>query len=170
MEAIQKINFTTQIKRLESLKMYYLEINQAVIQQLGGSLKVRLWCSVNEQSAWQGGLVALGEGMAYLSINTKRMKDFGVKLGDQVAVCLWIDDSEYGIEMPEELSEVLAQDEMGNQRFHQLSKGMQRYIINFIGTVKNSQLRIDKAIFLINNLKKLPLGKETFRQILGKDN
>jgi hypothetical protein len=45
---------------------------------------------------------------------------------------------------------------------------MQRYIIHHADGVKSPQLRIERALMMIENLKKLPVGKEEFRRILGK--
>lgn len=146
--------------------MHYLEIPQEVVQQLG-TLKQRLHCTVNAKVKFQCGLMALGEGKAYISISKKRMQELGVKLEDTVTVKLEKDDSTYGTEMPAEMEELLRQDEEGNRRFLLLKPGMQRYMLNHVGAVKSVQLRVDRAITLIENLKKLPEGKEDFRAMLG---
>lgn len=164
------IKFNTSIHRLEHLVgMHYLEVSEKVVQQLGGKLKIRLLCTLNNAITFQCGLVALGSGKAYISINAKRMKQLGLKQGDKVAVALEKDSSKYGMEVPEELSELLAQDDEGRKRFNRLTPGKQRYIIHYVSSVKSSQLRIDRAILLITNLKRLPPGKEDFRGMLGLD-
>jgi hypothetical protein len=150
--------------------MHYLEVPKKIVQQLGGKLNMRLLCTVNHAISFQCGLMALGEGRAYISLSSKRMKKLGVCFGDEVSVSLQADTSVYGMEMPEELSELLSQDEEGNRRFHLLTKGRQRYIIHYVSSVKSTQLRIDRAIMLIENLKRLPPGKESFRAMLGLEN
>jgi hypothetical protein len=162
------ISFITQIKRLEHfVNTHYLEVPEAVIQQLSKKLKTKLICTVNQSLTFQCGLVALGEGRAYITLSGKRMKQLGVSYGHEVAVLLEEDESTYGMEVPEELAELLAQDDEGKKRFHGLPMGKQRYIIFYISSVKSSQLRIDRAVQLIGNLKRLPVGKESFRDILG---
>lgn len=162
------IKFNTHIDLLPHLPgMHYLEIPQEVVQQLGGKLQLRLYCTVNENLTFQCGLMALGQGRAYISISKKRMQALGVKCGDRVAVKLERDESKYGTTVPEELEELLKQDDEGARRFELLTPGMQRYIINHVGAVKSVQLRVDRSISLIENLKKLPEGKEEFRAILG---
>ena len=163
------IKFDTVINRLRHLNMCYLEVPKNIVQRLGGKISARLLCTVNGSLTYQCGLVALGEGRAYISINSKRMKQLGVKLGDGVSVTLKKDDSKYGMEVPAELSELLRQDDEGRERFSKLSPGKQRYTINYVSTVKSSRLRIERAIFLIENLKRLPVGKETFRGMLGME-
>ena len=165
-----KINYRTQIKKLEHLvSIRYLEVPPAIVKKLGGKFNVRLLCTVNDAITFQGGIVALGKGSAYISFNLKRMKEIGVKDGDTVEVILKPDPSKYGMEIPPELNELFKQDKEGRKRFEGLSPGKQRYIIHYVSAVKNSQKRIDRAILLIENLKKLPKGRESFRAMLGLD-
>jgi hypothetical protein len=163
------ISYTTSIQRLEHfINTHYLEVPFEVIQQLGGKLKVRLLCTVNQKLTFQCGLVALGNGSGYITLTKKRMQDLGVAYQDQVEVTLELDTSTYGTPVPEELSEVLLQDPEAAARFHQLKDGLKRYVIQHVAGVKSSQLRIDRALLVMNNLKRLPLGKETFKEMLAK--
>jgi hypothetical protein len=163
-----EITYKTNISKLDHLVgMHYLEVPPEIIDQLGGKFKMRLLCSINNKLTFQGGLVALGNGSGYISINITRLKKLGLKFKDVATVTLKKDESEYGMEMPEELKELLEQDDEGSRRFNMLTPGKQRYIIHYVNTVKNSQLRIDRAILLISNLKKTNEGKESFRAMLG---
>lgn len=165
---MKPISFKTHIDKLSYLKTFYLEVPAPIVKKIGGIGKVRLLCEVNKQLKFQCGLVSLPEGKAYISINSKRMKELGVVDGDTVDVILTEDRSEYGVEVPEELTELFKQDPEGKRRFDVLKPGMQRYILNHVNTVKNPQLRVDRAFMLITNLKNLTPSKETFREILGK--
>ncbi len=166
---MKPVSFQTHIDKLDYLKTFYLEIPVNVVKKLGGfTAKARLFCEVNHTVRFQCGLMALGEGKAYISINSKRMKEAGASYGDTVQVTLSEDNSEYGVEVPEELAELFRQDAEGKKRFELLTPGKRRYILNYVATVKNPQLRIDRAFLLISNLKKLPIGKESFREMLGK--
>ena len=165
---MKPISFTTHIDKLSYLKTFYLEIPSSVVKKIGGIGKVRLICEVNKSIKFQCGLMSLPEGKAYISINSKRMKELGIGMGDMADVVLTEDNSEYGVDVPEELTELFKQDPEGKRRFDLLKPGMQRYILNFVNTVKSQQLRVDKAFMLITNLKNLTQGKETFKEILGK--
>lgn len=165
---MKPISFKTHIDKLSYLKTFYLEVPANIVKKIGGIGKVRLICEVNKALSFQCGLVSLPEGKAYISINSKRMKELGVEMGDTVNVILTEDTSEFGIDVPEELTELFKQDPEGKRRFDLLKPGMQRYILNYVNTVKSPQLRVDKAFMLINNLKNLTPGKETFKEILGK--
>lgn len=162
------INYKTHINKLPHLPGNYVEVPAEVVEQLGGKFKVRLLCTINDKLSFQTGLVALGGGAGYINVNNKRLKQLGLAIGTEVQISLEPDNSEFGMEVPEELSELLAQDDEGKRRFDLLPPGKQRYIIYYVAGVKSSQLRIDRALLLINNLKQLPLGKESFREMLGK--
>jgi hypothetical protein len=163
------IKFQTCIDRLDKLKLNYIEIPVNIVKEMGGTFKMRLMVSVNGTENFHGGLVALGEGKGYITINNKRMKELGLSIGDWVEVVLNPDESKYGMPVPEELEELLRQDPEGERRFEMLTAGKQRYIIHYVSQVKSSQLRIDRALLLIENLKKLPEGNEDFRGMLGLD-
>jgi hypothetical protein len=165
---MKPISFTTHIDKLSYLKTYYLEVPAIVVKKVGGIGKMRLICEVNKQITFQCGLMSLPEGKAYISINSKRMKELGIVMGDMANVILTEDKSEFGVDVAEELTELFKQDPEGKRRFDLLKPGMQRYILNYVNTVKSPQLRLDKAFMLITNLKKLTQGKETFKEILGK--
>ncbi len=165
---MKPISFKTHIDKLSYLKTFYLEVPATIVKTIGGIGKVRLLCEVNKQITFQCGLMSLPEGKAYISINGKRMKELGIENGDTVNVILTEDKSEFGVDVPEELQELFKQDSEGKRRFDLLKPGMQRYILNFVNTVKSPQLRVDKAFMFISNLKNLTPGKETFKEILGK--
>lgn len=166
---VKPISFDTHIDKLSYLNTFYLEVPEAVVKKLGGfTAKVRLFCEVNTRVRFACGLMALGEGKGYISISSKRMKDAGAERGDIVRVTLSADESEYGAEMPAELRELFVQDPEGERRFELLTAGKKRYILNYVASVKSPQLRAERAFLLISNLKTLPLGKESFREMLGK--
>ena len=163
------ITFKTQIGKLDYLNTRYLEIPKRIITKLGGKLSVRLICTVNNTLEFQCGLMALGEGKAYISINATRMKKLNVAEGDIVSVSLVKDESKYGMEIPVVMAEIFKQDKEAKRRFDLLTPGKQRYVIFYVAGVKSTQLRVDRAMLLLGNLKKLPEGKEEFRAMLGKD-
>ena len=170
MSKSKPITYQTRVQRLDSMNgMHYLEVPAYVIQELGGKISVRLHCTVNGQLTFPCGPVALGEGKGCISLNKKRMQELGVKYKQEVTVSLIKDSSKYGMEMPEELRELLKQDTEGATRFKLLPPGKQRYVIYYVNQVKDAQRKIERAIKLIENLKKTNIGKESFREMLGKD-
>lgn len=150
----------------EKLKLTIAVVPKVLVDRVGG-LGTRLLCSVNGFPVFHCGLVAFGNGRGYITINKKRLKEYGIGIGDEVWLELEHDHSKYGVEMPEELDALLEQDREGASLFESLTDGQKRYLINYVALVKSSQLKIDRAIMLINNLKTMP-DKFDFRHLLGK--
>ena len=160
------ITFKSNIDYLPKLKLTHITVPAKIVDKVGG-IGTRLMVSIDSHKAFHGGMVALGGGDAYITINKKRMKKFGVDQGDEVEVKLELDHSKYGMEMPEELEALLEQDREGERRFEMLVPSKQRYIIHYVSQVKSSQKKIDRAIMLINNLKALPEDEFDMRKLLG---
>jgi hypothetical protein len=164
---VPAFHFTTRVYELKSLKLHYLKVPKEVIEKGGAMMKKRLICTADKSVTWPCGLVALRGGNAYIIINKKIMKQLGIALGDAVAVSLKKDAGPYGMSMCDELKTLLDQDQEGHRRFQRLPPSKRRYIIYYVAQVKSSQLRIDRSIRLIENLKRTVEGKESFREILA---
>jgi uncharacterized protein YdeI (YjbR/CyaY-like superfamily) len=87
-----------------------------------------------------------------------------LKEGSTIRVHLEKDKSEFGLPFPAELEEVLAQDMAGKDYFFKLTPGRQRNIIYGVSQVKNTDLRIRRAMIMVEHLKKNK-GKIDFRQL-----
>lgn len=166
--AASSVNFNTHIAHLSWLNMSIIELSAAVVKKLGGVSRQRWVCTVNKTVSWQCGLVALGEGKAYINLNKKLLKELKANEGDEISVSLKKDESEYGMTMSAELKELLSQDKEGKKRYDTLVPGKQRYLIYYVQQVKSKDLRLERAIRVIENLKKLPKGKESFKGLLAK--
>ena len=74
------ITYKSKIYKLEHLVgMHYFEVPIDIIAKFGGKFKIRLLCTINDKLTFQGGVVALGNGNGYISINTARLKKLGLK-------------------------------------------------------------------------------------------
>ena len=162
------VSFKTRIFKLEHLAGHYLDIPASIVKKIGGIGKPRFICTVNKNLTWKCGLVSHGAGKAYILLNKKLMQTGKFNVGQEVNVVLKKDTSKYGMDVPAELKELFAQDKAGKERFDGLVPGKRRYIIYYVNQVKSSDLRIERAVRLISNLKKLPPGKETFPGLLAK--
>ncbi len=170
-----QICFKSRIEYLENLKLHYVIVTDDFLQKFweesdtGSLYNQRFIITINDRVTWRGGTVSLGNQKAYIAFSKARMKEIGVSNGDTVAVCLEKDRSLYGFEVPEEFEEVLRQDAEARQRFEKLAMGMRRAIIYIVLQIKSSDKRIEKSIFLLENLKRAPKDRITMRHVLGKD-
>jgi len=162
------IRFKSTVFKLGHLSGYGFEVPAPVMKKLGATAKLRWTCTVSQGLSWQCGIVAHKKGAGYIILNQKLMKAGKLTEGSTAVVELKKDKSKFGLDMPDELRELLAQDKEGKLRFEALVAGKRRYIIYYVGQVKSVQLRLERALRCINNLKALPKGKESFAGILAK--
>ena len=73
------------------------------------------------------------------------------------------DESEYQMEVPEEWMEVLGIDPEAKEIFDGLTKGKQRSIMHLVGSAKQIDTRINRALKIAENLK---LGARTPKEFL----
>ncbi|MBL7806634.1 MAG: DUF1905 domain-containing protein [Saprospiraceae bacterium] len=120
---------------------------------LAGKSDRRVVCRLNEQVEYQCALIPFGEGKLVITVNKKIQTQLKLKAGSIIQVGLWPDDSEYGLPMPEELKELLEQDEEGNRVFHALTAGKIRTLLYLVGQPKSSDARLRRAIIIVDHLK-----------------
>lgn len=124
----------------------------------------RVLCSINEADAFQCALMPDGKGDYFININKERRKILKLEEGQEVLISLKKDKSKYGIPIPEEMEELLLQDEEGEAYFHALTLGKQRSLLYIIGKPKNSDTRLRKALVILDYLKATK-GKLDFKKL-----
>lgn len=124
----------------------------------------RVICTLNEKIEYQCALIPRGDGSFLIMVNKKTRDKLDLKPGSQVSVSLRKDESEYGLPMPEELAELLKQDEDGSRLFHTLTPGKLRTLLYIAGQPKNSDARLRRALVIVEHLKKNG-GKINYKQL-----
>ena len=94
-----------------------------------------------------------GGGGFYINVATQLRQQGKLVLGQKLHATVRKDDSEYGRDMPEELEELLAQDEEAKRLFENAKPVNQRAIIHYIASAKSVQVRIDRSIMMTDRLK-----------------
>jgi hypothetical protein len=136
----------------------------AVPQLIAEALPRRVVCVLNEKTEFQCAMLPRGDGTFLITVNKKLRDQLGLKIGMKISASLRKDDSEYGLPMPEELAELLAQDEEGNRLFHALTPGKLRTLLYIVGQPKNADARLRRALVIIEHLK-MNKGKINYRQL-----
>lgn len=168
------VEFEAYIQALDWLNYWFIELTPDILAQLPGrtekgDFNQRLIITLDSKVEWQAGVLALGEGSGLITVQQSRLKKLGKTLGDPVHVSLKKDESEFGVPIPEEITEYWSQVPESKDRFDALASGMKRYILNHIDTAKSKDKRVERTHKLMSNLLLAPQGKETFRFLLGKD-
>lgn len=148
------VRFDAVIERFtNAIGAHYIGVPDEVVQQFTQKSAVRVMCLLNGTVEFHCALRPKGDGSFMISIGTPIRQQLKVRMGDSVKAVIWKDESEYGRKMPEELQELLAIDEEGNRHFQALTPGKQRSIMYYIDGARNVQVRVDRAIMMIDRLK-----------------
>jgi len=131
---------------------------------LGAGDSKRVVCVLNEKIEYQCALISWGDGTFVITVNKKIQNQLGLKIGSKISASLRVDESEYGLPMPEELAELLAQDEDGNRLIHALTSGKLRTLLYLVGQPKSTDLRLHRALVVVEHLK-ANAGKIDYKQL-----
>lgn len=146
---------TTYLEKVEGPVWHcYIPIPYDVGQPFIAENKGRILCKVNDHPPFHTALMPKGDGSYFVNFNKERRKKFGIEIGEEIIVELSPDKSKYGLPMPVELEELLKQDVEGNEIFHSLTPGKMRSLIHIIGKPKWERTRLEKALIILNFLKK----------------
>lgn len=143
---------------------YHITVPALLAQSLIDQGIKRVICTLNDTLEFQCALMPKGDGLYFININKANRDKLRLRLGSLVRVSLRQDNSTYGLPMPDEFQEVLLQDEEGDQLFHALTPGKQRTLLYIVGSVKNPDLRINRALVVLEHLK-ANKGKINYRQL-----
>jgi hypothetical protein len=143
---------------------YHITVPLPIAQPFLDDGQRRVVCRLNDTLEFQGALMPKGNGDYFININKARREKLKLKLGSSVQVSLRPDQSEYGLPMPEELAELLRQDDAGDALFHALTPGKQRSLLYIIGSPKTADTRLRRALAVIEHLK-LHGGKLDFKRL-----
>ncbi|MCB0571617.1 MAG: DUF1905 domain-containing protein [Phaeodactylibacter sp.] len=159
------IEFTSVLEDFNSsLWGHHIVVPEAIAQVFLSQGSRRVVCRLNGQVEFQCALMPKGDGSYFININKKLRDKLGLKPGMAIQASLREDDSTYGLPMPEELRELLRQDEEGDRLFHALTPGKQRSLLYIVGSPKTSDTRLRRAIVVIEHLRNNG-GKLNFRKL-----
>jgi len=132
---------------------HYITVSREIGERFPSDGKSRrVVCTLNEKESIQCALMPSG-GSFFIMVNKKVRTALGIGVGDMVKLLLEQDTSKYGLPMPEEFEEVLAQDPEGDKLFHGLTPGKQRSLIFAVSSGKDVDRRIHRALIILEHLK-----------------
>ena len=159
------MDFTAKLENFNTrLWTYHIKVPKPIAKHFLDMGDKRVVCRLNDTLEFQCAIMPAGDGVSFININKKIRDQLKLKEGSKLNIQLEKDHSAYGLPFPEELRELLDQDKEGNKLFLALKPGRQRNIIYAVGQVKNPDLRIHRAMVMIEHLKKNG-GKINFKQL-----
>jgi len=124
----------------------------------------RVVCKLNGEIEFHAALLSDGNGSYFILVNKERAKKLGIRSGNPVVLELVQDISKYGMPLAEEFEVLLEQDLEGAKIFEQLTPGRQRNLIHIIGKPKSSDIRLRKAVSILEYIKSTQ-GKIDFKEL-----
>ena len=160
-----ELRFTSILERsTNNLWGAHFRVPDIIAKRFTGGSSRRVVCSLNRTATYQCALLPHGDGTFVITVNKKLRNLLGLSFGETVQVALKKDESKYGLPLPPELDELLKQDTEGSALFHALTPGKRRTLLYIVGSAKNSDKRIARAIIIIRHLK-VNKGKINYRQL-----
>ena len=121
-------------------------------------------CILNSSVEYPSALTPLGDGSFVIRVNKQIREKLRLREGNSLEVGLRRDRSQYGLPMPDELNEALHQDREGHRLFHGLTAGRQRTLLHLVGSVRQTDTRIRRAVVVVQHLK-THHGKINYKQL-----
>ncbi len=149
------MKFTTALQKFyDNLWYFYLFVSKEKAAPFIKGDHRRVVVTLNGQHRFHAALMPDGKGDYFINVNKEIRKKLGLNQGVDVEVELEKDTSKYGMEMPEELGELLGMDDEGSDYFHALTPGKQRTLIYQVAKPKTSDTRLKKALVIVEFLKR----------------
>ena len=144
--------FTAPLEEIKTVyRTYVIVIPESVLSELPAQKRYRVKGTINT-TPFALAINSLKVGIKYFSISNPFKKTCKVLLGEPLDVLFYLVDPSI-VDMPEELTEVLAQDEEGNALWQTFKPGMQRSLAHYVFSVKNTDSRIKRSIEIVNKMK-----------------
>lgn len=118
-----------------------------------GHKRIKLLASFKNRELVFYGAIRKYKGVYLMSFGKRYQKEMGIDKADYFRLQLFENDTKYGVEMPEEFQAVLESDPQAAEGFERLTDGKKRSLIYYIARFKSSQLKIDKALIITENIK-----------------
>ena len=149
------MEFVTTLKRKRSslLWNFQIEVPTDISEHFMKDNNRRVICTLNKIHSFHAALMPDGKGDFFITINSEIRKKLNLDKAAELQVALQVDNSKYGIYLPPEMEELLLVDEEGSRLFHLLTPGKQRSLMHIIGKPKNSDIRLKKAVAVLEHLK-----------------
>ena len=151
------MKFTANISRFEESEVFWTSIiiipEEIYVEMIKISPDKRIICTINNSHTFHCAMIPK-KPFHYIMLNKDRIKVLKINTDDEISVEIVPDMSEFGMEICEELQEVLASDFDGNLLFQKLTPGKKRSIFYMLSKTKNSQLKIEKSFVFVEHLKR----------------
>lgn len=133
--------------------MHFIALSSSEAAKLTAKGNKRVVCTLNKTVTLHAAVMRTKEGMYYIMVAEKYLKQLGLRTGMSVDAVIKKDDSELQFNVPEEFTEVFATDPEAEKIFNSLTDGNKRGLIALVNMVKSSDKKIERALKIAEKLK-----------------
>lgn len=133
--------------------MHYIELDAKTVKQLTAGGNKRVICALNKTILLHAAIMRSKEGMHFIMVAAKYLKQLKIKAGSTVTAAFEIDASELQFNVPEEFTEVFITDPEAEKIFNTLTDGNRRGLIALVNMVKSTDKKIERALKIAEKLK-----------------
>jgi hypothetical protein len=150
---MSQFTFNSKLEKLQSNLSYTtLFLPFEIVDQLPEKGRLRVAGLLNNKTPFNLAILNLKEGPKYLTVGSILRKEAKIKEGDVVQVSFQLVDPNL-LELPEELEIALAQDDEAKKIFDTFTIGYKRSLAHYINSTKNIDVRIKRALELLEKAK-----------------
>lgn len=150
---MSQFNFTAQVKRFSMEGgMHYLELPNEAADEMRATGHKRWVCTIQDALTWHCGLLPTGDRTWFVVLSKAKMNAVEAHVGDWLNVDMVPDTSKYGMPLPEDLAELLADDPEFERKFDAMLPGKRRNAIHQIATAKSTETAAKRIIKLMESL------------------
>ncbi len=102
---------------------FFLLISAEIVNQLENKKTTRLICILDDKISFRCGLNHFGDGNFFVIIAGRYMKKLGKSASEKIKFRIEVDPDQLGVDIPEVLSALLAQDDELNAVFEAITDG-----------------------------------------------
>ena len=139
---------------------HFINVPDEIALSLTDKFPFRAVCTIRNHT-FHCGIVKHGIDGFVIQMGKQTMKKAQIIKGESIEIKLIRDTSEYGYEMPEEMRELLLQDEEGNKNWEALNPGTKRSILYYVCGAKSSEVRIKRAMQMLERAREILVEKKT---------
>lgn len=137
----------------------FIDVPQEIAEDLFDRFPGRCLITIHQET-FHGGVLKRKDGYYLVQLGRATLKKVKANHGETVQVKIRPDDSEYGYEMPEEMQVLLEQDDDGRRVWEATSPGMKRSLLHYVNSAKSTDVRIKRAILILQRAAELQAEKE----------
>lgn len=133
--------------------MHFIRLDTATLKKLTKGGNKRVLCMLNDTVTLHAAIQKTKEGVYYIMVAAKYLKQLQLKAGSPVKAIFKIDTSELQFHIPEEFAEVINTDPLAQKIFNSLTAGNKRGLIALVNMVKSTDKKIERALLIAQKLK-----------------